>query len=173
MKKMSFILVCSVLLKLGNPYGFSLYTAEGKLIKLSQFSGKKILIVNTASDSKYSRQYDSLEMLAKQYLNNLVILAVPSNSFNNEPESNADISSKLHASSLHFIVCSKSNVAGSSQDSLFQWLSRKDLNGMADCSIGADFQKFLIDEQGQLIGIFAPSVSPLSKEMREAIQNTN
>ena len=173
MKKMSFIFLLSFVMLSGDPYGFTLHDLSGNPIKLSSYSGKKILIVNTASQSPYQNQYDSLELLAEKNQSNLVIIAVPSNSFNNEPNDNATIAGRLKVKNLHFIVCSKTSVAGSGQDSLFQWISRKDLNGMGDCTIKADFQKFLIDEHGVLMGFFAPSVSPLGDEVKRALLITN
>ena len=169
MKKLCFLVVWSFTFHSENPYAFQVKTIHGETIKLERFAGKKILIVNTASESKYSSQYDSLEVLANRFNEKLVVIAFPSNSFNHEPGDSLVVSEKLPANQRHFILSDKVQVIGSNQDPLFKWLSVKELNGMMDCNVLLDFQKYLIDEHGQFIGVFAPSVNPLSNEMINAI----
>ncbi len=153
-------------------YDFSVKDIDGNNISLEQFRGKKILFVNTASNSSYTNQYASLEQLYQKYKDSLVIIAVPSNSFGNEAGTNSAIKefvkNRYHA---HFIITEKSIVAGESQTPLYAWLTHIEQNGMMNNAVGDDFYKFLVDGSGKLVGGFVSSVDPMSKAVQDAITN--
>jgi glutathione peroxidase len=151
-------------------YDFSINDIDGNTINFSQFQGKKVLIVNTASGSTYASQYQSLEQLYQKYKDSLVIVAVPSNSFGNEPLDNSQIKSFIATNyNTHFIISEKAIVDGESQSPLFSFLSHIEQNGMVNNPVKADFFKFLINSSGTVIGTFAPSVDPMSDDVQNAI----
>lgn len=147
-------------------YGFSFKTLDGKEVKLSKFKGKKILIVNTASKCGYTKQYEDLEKLHKQYGKNVVLIGFPSANFGGqELGSNAEIkefcSSKFATT---FLIAEKSDVKGEKTTPLFQYLTSQanpDFTG----DIKWNFEKFLINEKGQLVHRFRSAVKPLDEQI--------
>ena len=152
-------------------YDFSLPSAQGgEPIHLSDYQGKKILLVNTASNSDKATQYTQLEELYQKYSDSLIVIAVPSNSFGNEQGSDSAIYNHVvNAYGITFPVAGQMEVAGDSTCELYQWLTQRSLNGAINTQIKTDFQKFLIDSDGQIIGVFAPSVDPMSDDVQNAI----
>ncbi|MCW3092115.1 MAG: glutathione peroxidase [Ferruginibacter sp.] len=145
---------------------------NGKPVHISDFKGKKILLVNTASDCGYTGQYATLETLYRQHANNLVILGFPANDFK-EQEKGTDetIASFCKVNyGVTFPLMQKSKVVkGADQNEIFQWLSDKNKNGWNDQAPTWNFCKYLVDEQGKLVHFFASSVEPLSEEILKAI----
>jgi glutathione peroxidase len=153
-------------------YSLSVNTISGETIKLSEFKGRKILIVNTASKGRFYQQYGELEQLHQKYKDNLVIIAFPSNDFGNEPETEKMIAENLRKSfNIHYILGNKVSVKGDRISPLYGWLSWSWQNGVMDNTITQDFCKFLIDTDGNLIGVFNGGVSPLSNQIESAIAN--
>jgi glutathione peroxidase len=153
-------------------YDFTITDIDGNNISLRQFQGKKILFVNTATNSSYTNQYASLEQLYQKYKDSLVIIAIPSNSFGNEAGDNAAIKhfiiSNYH---VHFIIAQKMEVAGSNQTSLYSWLTHIEQNNMMSNTIDGDFYKFLVDGQGRLVGAFVSSVDPMGEDVQSTMVN--
>jgi len=149
-------------------YSISISSANGN-INLSDYQGRKILIVNTASKSKYADQYASLEQLQQRFKDSLVIIAVPSNDFDNEPDDNGTLDSSIVANyNIHYLVAYKTSVTGDSANAVYKWLTQQVQNNVADTRVKDDFQKYLIDRNGNLVGFFASSVDPMSDEMLSA-----
>jgi glutathione peroxidase len=170
MNKILFLLVPFIFFN--SIYNYSLNDTEGNSFSLSQFKGKKILFVNTASSSEYVGQLASFEQLYEKYKDSLVIIAVPSNTFQDEPKSNAELKSYIESTwHTHFIITEKTIVAGAGQSPVYSWLSHQSENGMMENNIDGDFYKFLVNADGKLVGAFAPSVDPMSDEMQSAITN--
>lgn len=156
----------------GSLYDYAVQDTDGHTVNLGDFRGKKILFVNTASASPYAAQLGSLEQLYQQYKDSLVVIAVPSNTFKSEPLSDAAIKSLATGTyGAHYILTRKTEVAGAGQSPVYYWLTHRSENGMMENSVNEDFYKFLVNGEGKLVGIFAPSVDPLSDEMQEAIKN--
>src|SRR5882672_9079035 len=121
MIKLLFLLVS--IISFNNIYDYSVADIDGNTINLVQFKGKKILLVNTSSNSRYTSQYKSLEQLYQKYKDSLVIIAIPSNSFGHEPSTNALVKQFLVKNyKSHFIIAQKMDVAGINQSSLYNWL---------------------------------------------------
>jgi glutathione peroxidase len=153
-------------------YTYSIPVAGGGTLDMADYKGKKILIVNIASNSMYAPQLNRLEELYQKYKDSLVIIAVPSNSFTKEPLSDQQIKERLlsqyHAS---YLIVAKSSVSGALQLPLYKWLTLAEKNGVVNNPVTGDFQKFLINSKGSLVGIFSPDTDPLAAELQNAILN--
>lgn len=155
-------------------YDLSLPDANGNIINLKDFRGKKVLLVNVATSAKYVSQLATLEQLYQKYKDSLVVIAVPSNSFGNEQRSDGEIKDYLNSQfHVHFIVSGKVNVSGIDQSAVFKWLTHSSENSAMDNTINDDFWKFLIDENGNLVGAFVSSVDPMSDAIQTAVQADN
>jgi glutathione peroxidase len=151
-------------------YDFKINNIDGAPIRLSDFKGKKILVVNTASECGYTPQYAELEKLYQKYKNKLVVIAFPANNFGGqEPGSNKQIKqfcSKNYG--VSFLVAEKVSVKGGDIHPLFQWLTSQpnpDFKG----DINWNFEKFLLDENGKLVHRFRSKVKPLDPAITAAI----
>lgn len=171
---MKAILILSLLLFAIPPesfYSLSVNTSGGAGVDLNSFRGKRVLIVNVATGSPRAAQFSELQQLYQTHGDSLVILAVPSNSFGNEPvEGNVIASHLLQQYGITFPVTQKMEVTGESKHPLYQWLTDSLKNGSAYSRIEGDFQKYLISKEGELMGIFSSSVSPLSQEFLTAFK---
>jgi glutathione peroxidase len=144
-------------------YSFSLTSIDGNSFRLRDFSGKKILIVNTASACGYTPQYEALEALSKKYTDKLVVVGFPANNFGGqEPGTNEEIKSFCKKNyGVSFPLSEKVSVVGEDAAPLFKWLVSKEQNGVMDATIKWNFSKFLLDEKGNLIAAFPSSVKPM------------
>lgn len=153
-------------------YSLSFNDIDGNNVSFSSFSGKKILIVNTATQSSYTPQLTSLENLYQRHKDSLVIIAFPSNDFGKEPRTNAEIKSFIDSAyNVHFLLGAKINVSGASVSPVFNWLLNGSMNGTMNGQVTGNFTKYLINKDGKLIGVFASQIDPLSPEIEAAIQN--
>jgi glutathione peroxidase len=150
-------------------YNYSVSSIDNTTIHFNSFAGKKILVVNTACNSKDTAQLTELEQLHQLYHDSLIILAVPSNSFYNEFSTADSIKQFLrNRYGAHYTITSPQFVKGP-MPAFFQWLTQSSKNRVLDAPVANDFQKFLINENGVLVGIFAPSVTPMSSKIQNAI----
>ncbi len=138
-------------------------------IQLSTFKGKKVLIVNVASKCGFTPQYADLQELYETYQDNLVVIGFPCNQFlGQEPGSEALIQEFCSSNyGVTFPMTSKVNVKGKNQHPIYQWLTKKEMNGKDNYKVSWNFNKFLIDENGQLIAHFGSSVKPMSREITQ------
>jgi glutathione peroxidase len=148
-------------------YDFKVESLTGDSIDFSGFKGKKILIVNTASRCGYTYQYEGLEKLYETYKDKLVIVGFPANNFlSQEPGSNATIEEFCKKNyGVTFPMAAKISVKGKSIAPIYQWLCNKEENGVMNAKVSWNFNKFLLDENGKLIGHFKSSVKPMSEEI--------
>lgn len=147
-------------------YNISIFNNEGKLFNLNQYKGKKMLIVNTASDCGFTAQYAELEKLYQLYKHNLVIIAFPSNNFKQQEKGSDETIAQFCKKNygISFPIMQKSSVIKSSyQNEMFKWLTHSNLNGWNDSNPQWNFTKYLINEQGVLTHVFATSTSPLDE----------
>jgi len=153
-------------------YDFSLTGTDGKEINLNAFKGKKILFVNVASKCGYTPQYEGLQKLYEQNKENLVIIGLPCNQFmNQEPGTNEEIQTFCKKNyGVTFPITQKIYVKGDKIHPLYNWLTRKELNGVEDSKVKWNFQKYLIDEEGALIRVFGSKVKPLDEEVISAVK---
>ena len=148
-------------------YQFKVDGIDGKAIDLSAFKGKKILIVNTASKCGYTKQYTELEELYKKYKDKLVVIGFPANNFGGqEPGTNAEIKEFCTGTyNVTFPMAAKISVKGDDIHPLYQWLTSKEKNGVLDAEVKWNFNKFLLNEKGELVANFPSKVTPLSEEI--------
>jgi glutathione peroxidase len=147
---------------------------SGSQLNLKDLAGKKILIVNTASDCGYTRQYEELQQLQDRYAGKLQVIGFPANDFS-EQEKGTDEEimqfCKLNYG-ITFPLSTKTVVIKSSgQNSVFKWLTEKELNGWNDKAPSWNFSKYLINEKGVLTHYFDPSVSPLGNDVIHALES--
>lgn len=153
-----------------NIYDFSFKTIDGKEIKLSKFKGKKILIVNTASKCGYTMQYEELEKLHKQYGKHVVLIGFPAGNFGGqELATNSEIKAFCTEKfDVSFLLSEKTSVKGEDMSPLFKFLTsapNPDFTG----AINWNFEKFLINEKGQLVNRFRSKVKPLDEAITKKL----
>lgn len=152
-------------------YSYKVHSIDGNIIDFNSFRNKKILLVNISSKSRYSPQLQQLEQLQNEYKGKLVIVAFPSNSFGHEAGTNATLEPYYHKQlGMHFHIAGINPVKGSDIQPLYKWLSFQSENGVFDGAIQGDFQKYLVNEEGKLVGVFAPNVEPMSAQLVDVIK---
>ena len=155
----------------------SFYTLKDTLISGSEFDfgqlkGKKLLLVNTASDCGYTGQYDDLQKLSEKYKDKLVVIGFPANDFKEQEKgSDEEIAAFCKINfGVSFSLMKKSSVKkGPQQNKIFQWLTDAAKNGWNNQQPSWNFCKYLVDENGKLTHYFASTVEPMSKEVIDAI----
>lgn len=154
-------------------YSLSGTKNDGKSLDFSQFKGKKVLLVNTASDCGYTNQYADLQALYEQFKGKLEIVGFPANDFKEQEKgSDEDIAQFCKVNfGVSFPLMKKSVVIkASDQNAVFKWLSDSTQNGWNQKEPSWNFSKYLVNEQGVLTHYFDPSVSPLSEEVKKSIE---
>lgn len=149
-------------------YDFSATSIDGKEMSMSEFKGKKLLVVNTASKCGFTPQYADLERLYQEFgPEKFVILGFPANNFLwQEPKSNEEIASFCSLKyNVTFPMFAKISVKGSNQHPLYEWLTKKEQNGKADANVKWNFQKFMISEQGEWVDVVPPSENPYCEKI--------
>jgi glutathione peroxidase len=152
---------------------FTMKGIDGKDVALSQFKGKVVLVVNVASECGYTKQYDGLEKLYKDFKDKgFVILGVPSNDFGGqEPGSDSEIQQFCRSKfGVTFPMLSKVTVKGESMTPLYQFLTSGGGNENMMGNISWNFEKFLISKNGEIINRYKSRVAPESAELRSAIE---
>jgi glutathione peroxidase len=157
-----------------NFYDFTVKTIDGEDFPLSQLKGKKVLVVNTASKCGYTPQYEDLESLYEKYGGEkFTIIGFPANNFmSQEPGTNEEI--KEFCSSKYgvtFPMMAKISVKGDDIAPLYRWLTNKEENGVMDAPVKWNFQKFMIDEKGNLTGMVKTSENPMSEKIISWIES--
>lgn len=140
---------------------------DGGTIQFADFAGKKVLVVNTASDCMYTDQYKQLQELHELYADKLVIVGFPSNDFGEqEPGSNKEIKNFCsYKYGVTFPLASKSEVIGAGTNPVFKWLRAQPFESGANKEVTWNFQKFLCDENGFLIDVYPPAADPINDSL--------
>ncbi|HEY3372932.1 MAG TPA: glutathione peroxidase [Prolixibacteraceae bacterium] len=160
---LSLIVLSSVAFSQKSFYDFKVKDIDGKEFKLSSLKGKKVMVVNTASKCGYTPQYKELQEIYNLYGGDkFTIVGFPANNFGKqEPGTNQEIkeycTNEFHVT---FPMMSKISVKGDDMDPLYQWLTSKSKNGVMDSEVKWNFQKYLIDEKGQLVEVLESKVKP-------------
>lgn len=154
-------------------YSLSVTLNNGTELPFEKLRGKKVLLVNTASDCGYTHQYAEMQTLYESLKEDVEIIAFPANDFKEQEKgSDADIAQFCAVNyGVSFAVTKKTVVKkGSDQHWVYQWLTDPGQNGWNNKQPSWNFAKFLVNEQGVLIHYFEPGVSPLSAEMIRLVQ---
>lgn len=152
---------------------FTMNNLAGKPVALSQYQGKVVLIVNVASKCGLTPQYEKLQSLYDKYgKDGLVILGFPANEFGKqEPGTDAEISDFCQKNyGVTFDMFSKVVVKGPGQCDLYKFLTSKDTNPEFAGDIKWNFEKFLLNRQGEVVKRFAPPIDPMSNDVVAAIE---
>jgi len=152
-------------------HDFSFPAIDGGTIQFADYSGKMVLIVNTASDCMYTDQYRQLQELHEHYGEKLAVIGFPSNDFG-EQEPGTDREIKNFCSykyGVTFPLASKSAVIGANANPVFKWLTNQPLEGAANKQISWNFQKFLCDENGKLLSVYGPAEDPVNEDLLQKI----
>lgn len=152
-------------------HAFKVPSIEGGEIDFSAFKGKKLLIVNTASDCEFTTQYRQLQELFTNFKDDLVVVGFPSNNFGEqEPGTNKEIKNFCsYRYGVTFPLAAKSEVIGDEINPIFRWLTEQELPGNLNRTITWNFQKFLLNEEGKLIAVFPPAVDPINTELLQLV----
>lgn len=154
-------------------YDLKVTLNNGKTIDFSDYQGKKILLVNTASDCGYTGQYAELQELHEKKGNQLSIIAFPANDFAKQEKGDDDQISQFCQINygVTFPIAKKGSVIkNEEQQAIFQWLTNPEANGWNKHQPDWNFSKYLIDEKGKLSGYYGPSISPLEDDFIKAIE---
>lgn len=151
-----------------NLYDYNVKDIDGNNFSFEKLRGKKILIVNTASKCGYTPQYEELEKLYQKYKsNNFIIIGFPSNDFGKqEPGTNTEIKEFCTKNyGVTFPMMGKVSVTGPTMCELYKFLTQKSKNGVQDSQVDWNFQKYLINEFGELVKVFPSKITPFNTEL--------
>jgi glutathione peroxidase len=151
-------------------YDFSATTIEGETFDFSTLKGKKVLVVNTASECALTPQFKKLQALYEEYGgDDFEIIGFPTNDFGSQdPGTNREISTFCEQKyGITFQMMAKISIKGDDIHPLYNWLTSSDENGTLDATVKWNFQKFMIDENGQVVDFALPLTSPTSNKIED------
>jgi len=153
-------------------YDIEINSLQGNAIHLNDYKGKYILFVNVASKCGFTPQYRELQQLFEQYNDKLMIIGVPCNQFGKqEPGDAKDIEQFCELNyGVSFLITEKIDVKGSHQHPLYKWLTTKALNGKQNSTVKWNFQKYLIDKDGEFLDYFYSITKPTNSRITKYIQ---
>jgi glutathione peroxidase len=165
-------------LKNDRPPPVSFYSLKGELnngdtLDFESLKGKKVLLVNTASDCGYTNQYDDLQKLSEKYKDKLVVIGFPANDFKEQEKgSDEEIAAFCKKNfGVSFPLMRKSIVKKSpEQNPVFKWLTDSSRNGWNNKPPSWNFAKYVVNEEGRLTNYFGSSISPLSRDVLKALE---
>ena len=160
-------------IKASDIYAFEVEDIEGNPFRMADLKGKRVMIVNVASNCGFTGQYEPLQKLYETYKDkDFVIIGFPANNFmGQEPGTNEEILEFCTSTySVTFPMMSKISVTGSEQHPLYSWLTQQELNGIESSSVRWNFQKYLISEEGKLVGVAYSRESPDSERIIKWIE---
>lgn len=155
-------------------YDFTMNSIDGKTIPLSNYKGKVLVIVNTASKCGLTPQYGEIEAFYNKYKNKGVeVLGFPANNFlSQEPGNDKEIAQFCTLNyGVSFQMFSKISVKGKDIHPLYQYLTQKEINGVMNAPVSWNFQKFIVDKNGNLITYFSPKTTVTNAEFLETIDS--
>lgn len=153
-------------------YNIKINSLQGKPLDLSEFKGKKILFVNVASKCGFTPQYRELQKLSESYKDNLVVIGIPCNQFGGQEPGNANEIEEFCQVNygVSFLMTEKIKVKGEQQHPLYEWLTSKKLNGVQNSKVKWNFQKYLIDENGEFVDYFYPITKPMNSRITKHLK---
>ena len=154
-------------------YQFDFKNIAGEEVSFKNFEGKVVLIVNTESNCGLTYHYKGLEVLYQEYKDaGLEIIGVPCNQFGKQEPGNANEIEEFCEMNygVSFLITEKVDVKGSNQHPLYKWLTSKTENGRKNSSVKWNFQKYLVDENGELIDYYYSITSPTSSKIKKHLK---
>ncbi len=148
-------------------YTITINSLNGEPINLSEFKGKYILFVNVASKCGFTPQYKELQELSEIYKDKLQVIGVPCNQFGGQEPGDAvaiDSFCKVNYG-VTFLITEKVDVKGNQQHPLYAWLTKKEHNGVLNASVKWNFQKYLVDPNGNLVDYYLSFTNPLNSKI--------
>ena len=148
-------------------YNIKIKSLQGNPINFSDFKNKYILFVNVASKCCFTPQYEDLEKLYKEHKEQIIVIGVPCNQFGKQEPGNASEIEEFCEINygVSFLMTEKIDVKGEYQHPLYAWLTTKSLNGNKSSSVKWNFQKYLVDKNGELIDYYFSITNPKSSEI--------
>ncbi len=158
--------------KMKNFYTLQAKSLEGEAVDFAEFKGKKILFVNTATECGYTPQLKTLEALQQQYGDKLVVIGIPTDDFaGQEPREGPEIAAFCARNyGVSFLMLEKSTTKGADKNSVFKWLTEKQLNGKMSSRIWWNFQKYLVNENGELVDFYYTFTKPDNTKILKQIE---
>ncbi len=155
----------------GSLYDFTLDDLDGNPVKLADYKGKPVVIINVASKCGFTKQYADWQKFHEEYSGKVTILGFPANNFGSqEPGSNEEIAEFCQKNyGVTFKIFSKLDVTGEDKAPLYKWLSEKELNGWNDKEPTWNFCKYVVDRNGNLTHFFESKITPDNEEFRKAV----
>ena len=153
-------------------YDMEFESIDGEIIPLTNFKGKYVLIVNTASKCGYTRQYNDLQKLHEEYNEKLIVIGFPCNDFGSQEKgTNQEILSFCEKKyGVDFLLSKKIKIKGEECHPIFNWLTKKSQNGVLNQKVSWNFNKFLIDTNGDLLGAYSSSTKPFDAQIINQIK---
>jgi len=154
-------------------YNYKINLLQGGELNFADYKGRKILLVNTASECGLTPQYAQLQELHENYGNKVAVIGLPCNDFGGqEPGTVEQITTFCETRfGVTFPLTEKVTILGPNPHPIYRFLTSKELNGYADSEVKWNFQKYLINEEGSLIKVFSPMAEPASEEVLSVIEN--
>ena len=148
-------------------FGITINLLDGSPLDMDKLRGKYILFVNVASKCGFTGQYKALEILFKQFREQLMVVGIPCNQFGGQEPGNADEIANFCELNygVSFLITEKVYVKGPKQHPLYQWLTQKEKNGKKSSTVRWNFQKYLVDQQGNLLDYYYSTTSPTSNKI--------
>ena len=148
-------------------YNIEINSLQGNAIDLNEFKGKKIMFVNVASKCGFTPQYRELQKLNDTYKDSLVVIGVPCNQFGKqEPGDSNEIQEFCEINyGVSFLITEKIDVKGSEQHPLYSWLTKKSINGKQNSTVKWNFQKYLVNEDGEFVDFLYSITKPLNSRI--------
>tara|TARA_B100001540_G_C15400861_1_gene458802 strand:- start:1 stop:537 length:537 start_codon:yes stop_codon:yes gene_type:complete len=153
-------------------YDFKINGIDGSIIDFKQFKGKYILFVNVASKCGFTSQYEGLELLFQKYKEKLIVIGFPCNQFGSQEPGNSKEIIKFCTDNygVSFLLSEKIDVKGKNINIIYKWLTNISMNGKFNSSVKWNFQKYLVNPNGELINYFYSTTKPMSEKITSLLK---
>jgi glutathione peroxidase len=153
-------------------YDIAINNISGNPINLNEFKGKHVLFVNVASECGFTSQYAGLEELHQKYKNDLIVIGLPCNQFGGqEPGAEKEIQQFCTKNfGVSFLMTEKIEVKGENKHPLYHWLTEKKINGKSSSSVKWNFQKYIVNGEGDFVNYFYSTTKPMSTKITSILK---
>jgi len=153
-------------------YSIEINGLDGRPISLTDYMGKYILFVNVASKCGFTPQYKELQKLQDHYSNKLIVIGLPCNQFAGQESGNAEQIQSFCERNFRvtFPLTEKVHAKGSQQHTIYQWLTKKKYNNKSNSSVRWNFQKYLVNDKGELVDYFYSITKPNSSKITKYLK---